>query len=154
MCRIWVNQNFTLDFNSVYIIRVIETGEPVVAYLAHPYEGGSWDEDKDADSNKHAQRNLMDSCTTMICIMDKYPNIAIINPLTNFESLADSIIPIRNIIAAEKRILAKVDVLILSGSFMQSAGCMTEFALAYHGYHIPVLVFDEYLHILQPVSRN
>lgn len=147
-------QQKTMEEKTGDIIRRIETGEPVVAYLAHPYEGGSWDEDKDADSNKHAQRNLMDSCTTMICIMDKYPNIAIINPLTNFESLADSIIPIRNIIASEKRILAKVDVLILSGSFMQSAGCMTEFALAYHGYHIPVLVFDEDLHILQPVSRN
>lgn len=140
-------QQKTMEEKTGDIIRRIETGEPVVAYLAHPYEGGNMNEKTFED---HKKNNFQHCTRIMKDISDKWRNVAIIHPLANFDPIAD-ILPVPEIMEMEKSILKKVDVLILSGDYHNSAGCMEEWTLAYYAYHIPCLRYDDDLRVLFPV---
>ena len=82
----------------------------VVIYLAHPF-GGSFE-------NQILARNLARSLTK------EYPEATFINPLDNFIYMDRR--SEEEILAAEKCILAKCDLLLLTGSWHKSRGCRSE----------------------------
>lgn len=88
----------------------------VMAYMAHPYGG-------------KAER-----------LADRHPYMAIINPLDNFRYLA--YFGERDILEREKQVLERCDVLIMTGDWEASPGCMGEASFAYN-HDIPILEPDE-----------
>lgn len=104
------------------MLRRIANREPVVAYMAHPYGGKA--------------ENIEKACDMAEKLADLHPRMAIINPLDNFRYLAYS--GERDILGREKQVLERCDVLIMTGDWKTSHGCMGEFSFAYnHG--IPII---------------
>lgn len=106
--------------------RSIANREPVVAYMAHPYGGKA--------------ENIEKACDMAEKLADLHPRMAIINPLDNFRHLA--YFGERDILAREKQVLERCDVLIMTGDWKASPGCMGEFSFAYN-HDIPIIEPDE-----------
>lgn len=108
------------------MLRRIANREPVVAYMAHPYGGKA--------------ENIEKACDMAEKLADLHPRMSIINPLDNFRYLA--YFGERDILAREKQVLERCDVLIMTGDWKASPGCMGEFSFAYH-HGIPIIEPDE-----------
>lgn len=108
------------------VLRRIANRLPVVAYMAHPYGGKA--------------ENIEKACDMAENLADLHPHMAIINPLDNFRYLA--YFGERDILAREKRVLERCDVLIMTGDWKASPGCMGEASFAY-AHNIPIIEPDE-----------
>lgn len=112
------------------MLRRIANREPVVAYMAHPYGGLD---------------NLFKARYMAKKLADLHPHMAIINPLDNFrylEYFGERDILEREKQVLEKQVLERCDVLIMTGDWRASPGCMGEFSFAYH-HGIPIIEPDE-----------
>jgi hypothetical protein len=89
-------------------------GLPFVAYMAHPY-GGDFG-------------NIVKARTMATKISEKYPDLVIVNPLDNFQFMRD--VDEVNVLQACSTLLAKCDILILTGDWHESVGCRTELEVA------------------------
>lgn len=114
------------DSTTAMMLRRIANREPVVAYMAHPYGG--------------KKVNIEKACDMAEKLADLHPHMAIINPLDNFRYLA--YFGERDILAREKQVLERCDVLIMTGDWKASPGCMGEFSFAYN-HDIPIIEPDE-----------
>ena len=102
----------------------------VVVYMAHPF-GGSFE-------NQILARNLARSLTK------EYPEATFINPIDNFIYMDRR--SEEEILAAERFILAKCELLLLTGRWRESRGCRSEKNYAEtRGIHIAQLNEDHTL---------
>lgn len=108
------------------MLRRIANREPVVAYMAHPYGGKA--------------ENIEKACNMAEKLAGRHPRMSIINPLDNFRHL--EYFGERDILEREKQVLERCDVLIMTGDWKTSPGCMGEFSFAYH-HGIPIIEPDE-----------
>lgn len=108
------------------MLRRIANREPVVAYMAHPYGGKA--------------ENIEKACNMAEKLAGRHPRMSIINPLDNFRHL--EYFGERDILAREKQVMERCDVLIMTGDWKKSPGCMEEFSFAYH-HGIPIIEPDE-----------
>ena len=111
-----------IDYCTDMMIRRIANREPVVAYMAHPYGGKA--------------ENIEKACDMVEKLADLHPRMAIINPLDNFRYVA--YFGERDILEWEKQVLEWCDVLIMTGDWKASPGCMGEFSFAY-AHNIPII---------------
>lgn len=63
-------------------------------------------------------------------IMKKYPNLTIISPLHNYSFLEGNYEKETEILKYDFRLLSRCDILILSGNWRNSKGCMSEYGYA------------------------
>lgn len=115
-----------IDYTTDMMLQRIANRLPVVAYMAHPYGGKA--------------ENIEKACDMAERLADRHPYMAIINPLDNFRYL--SYFGERDILEREKQVLERCDVLIVTGDWKASPGCMGEAAFAYN-HDIPILEPDE-----------
>lgn len=92
-----------------------------MAYLAHPYTS--------AFSDIKAF-NLMDAGNIAFKIMKKYLNLTIISPLHNYSFFEGKELKETEILKYDFRLLSRCDILILSGKWRLSCGCMSEYGYA------------------------
>lgn len=114
------------DSTTAMMLRRIANREPVVAYMAHPYGGKA--------------ENIEKACNMAEKLAGRHPRMSIINPLDNFRHL--EYFGERDILEREKQVLERCDVLIMTGDWRASPGCMGEFSFAYH-HGIPIIEPDE-----------
>lgn len=112
----------------------------VMAYMAHPFSG---DFENIRRSNDMAE-----------AILEKYPNIVLINPLTNFEYMRKR--SEGEILAACLRVVRKCDILLLTGHWRMSRGCWEELYTATWGMGMPAISLADDLtpHAVSVVSRG
>lgn len=89
-------------------------GLPFVAYMAHPY-GRNFD-------------NIVKARIMATKIIEKYPDLVIVNPLDNFQFMRG--VDEANVLQACSILLSKCDILILTGDWRESVGCRAELAVA------------------------
>ena len=92
-----------------------------MAYLAHPYAS--------AFSDIKAF-NLIDAGNIAFKIMRKYLNLTIISPLHNYSFFEGKELKETEILKYDFRLLSRCDILILSGNWRNSKGCMSEYGYA------------------------
>lgn len=92
-----------------------------MAYLAHPYAS--------AFSDTKAF-NLTDAENIAFKIMKKYLNLTIISPLHNYSFLEGKELKETEILKYDFRLLSRCDILVLSGNWRLSCGCMAEYGYA------------------------
>lgn len=114
------------DYTTDMMLQRIANRLPVVAYMAHPYGGKA--------------ENIEKACDMAERLADLHPYMAIINPLDNFRYLA--YFGERDILEREKQVLERCDVLIMTGNWKASPGCMGEASFAYN-HDIPIIEPDE-----------
>lgn len=114
------------DSTTAMMLRRIANRLPVVAYMAHPYGGKA--------------ENIEKACDMAEKLADLHPRMAIINPLDNFRYLA--YFGERDILTREKQVLERCDVLIMTGDWTASPGCMGEASFAY-AHNIPIIEPDK-----------
>lgn len=96
-----------------------------MAYLAHPY----------APLNRRAEifvgaikaENVEEAGDIALKIMKKYLNLTIISPLHNYSFLEGNYEKETEILKYDFRLLSRCDILILSGNWRNSKGCMSEY---------------------------
>lgn len=99
-----------------------------MAYLAHPY----------APLNRRAEifveaikaENVEEAGDIALKIMKKYPNLTIISPLHAYSFLEGKDMEETEILWYDFRLLNNCTLLILSGYWRQSRGCMAEYGYA------------------------
>lgn len=99
----------------------LSTLECGMAYLAHPYAS--------AFSDIKAF-NLIDAGNIAFKIMKKYLNLTIISPLHNYSFFEGKELKETEILKHDFRLLSRCDILILSGNWRLSCGCMAEYGYA------------------------
>lgn len=114
------------DSTTDMMLQRIANRLPVVAYMAHPYGGKA--------------ENIEKACDMAENLADLHPHMAIINPLDNFRYLA--YFGEMDILAREKQVLERCDVLIMTGDWKASPGCMGEASFAY-AHNIPIIEPDK-----------
>ncbi|WP_302154882.1 DUF4406 domain-containing protein [uncultured Dialister sp.] len=114
------------DSTTAMMLRRIANRHPVVAYMAHPYGG--------------KKENIEKACDMAEKLADLHPHMSIINPLDNFRYL--EYFGERDILAREKQVLERCDVLIMTGDWRTSPGCMGEASFAY-AHNIPIIEPDK-----------
>lgn len=92
-----------------------------MAYLAHPYASAF------PDINAF---NLIDAGNIAFKIMRKYLNLTIISPLHNYSFFEGKELKETEILKYDFRLLSRCDILILSGKWRLSCGCMSEYGYA------------------------
>lgn len=120
-----MKENEMDDFDYIVLQRIANR-HPVVAYMAHPYGGKA--------------ENIEKACDMAEKLADLHPRMAIINPLDNFRYLA--YFGERDILEREKQVLERCDVLIMTGDWRTSPGCMGEASFAY-AHNIPIIEPDK-----------
>lgn len=120
-----MKENGTDDCTYMMLQRIANR-HPVVAYMAHPYGGKA--------------ENIEKACDMAEKLADLHPRMAIINPLDNFRYLA--YFGERDILEREKQVLERCDVLIMTGDWKASPGCMGEASFAY-AHNIPIIEPDK-----------
>lgn len=115
-----------IDDCTYMMLQRIANRLPVVAYMAHPYGGKA--------------ENIEKACDMAEKLADLHPHMAIINPLDNFRYLA--YFGERDILEREKQVLERCDVLIMTGDWKASPGCMGEASFAY-AHNIPIIEPDK-----------
>lgn len=99
-----------------------------MAYLAHLY----------APLNRRAEifveaikaENVEEAGDIALKIMKKYLNLTIISPLHNYSFLERNYEKETEILKYDFRLLSRCDILILSGNWRNSKGCMSEYGYA------------------------
>lgn len=99
-----------------------------MAYLAHPY----------SPLNRRAEifveaikaENVEEAGDIALKIMKKYLNLTIISPLHNYSFLEGNYEKETEILKYDFRLLSRCDILILSGNWRNSKGCMSEYGYA------------------------
>ena len=99
----------------------LPTMECGMAYLAHPYASAF------PDINAF---NLMDAGNIAFKIMKKYLNLTIISPLHNYSFFEGKELKETEILKYDFRLLNNCTLLILSGHWRHSRGCMAEYGYA------------------------
>lgn len=94
-----------------------------MAYLAHPYS-------PTPNSLATKEFNLMDTGNIAFKIMRKYPNLTIISPLHAYSFFEGKELKETEILKYDFRLLSRCDILILSGKWRLSCGCMSEYGYA------------------------
>jgi hypothetical protein len=99
-----------------------------MAYLAHPY----------SPLNRRAEifveaikaENVEGAGNMAYEIMQKYTNLTIISPLHAYSFLEGKELKETEILKYDFRLLSRCDILILSGNWRNSKGCMAEYGYA------------------------
>lgn len=112
------------DYYTDMMIRRIADCEPVVAYMAHPYEM--------KEVNLYKSRDMAKKLAVL------HPYMAIITPLDNFRCLIRE----SDILKRSKQVLKRCDALIMTGDWKASPLCMVEVSFAYNR-GIPIIEPDE-----------
>lgn len=94
-----------------------------MAYLAHPYAPTQ-------NSLATKEFNLMDTGNIAYNIMLDYPNLTIISPLHVYSFFEGKGMEETDILRYDFRLLNNCTLLILSGYWRQSKGCMSEYGYA------------------------
>ena len=94
-----------------------------MAYLAHPYS-------PTPNSLATKEFNLMDTGNIAYNIMLKYPNLTIISPLHTYSFFEGKGMEETDILRYDFRLLNNCTLLILSGHWRHSRGCMAEYGYA------------------------
>lgn len=102
-------------------INSLPTMECGMAYLAHPYASAF------PDINAF---NLIDAGNIAFKIIMKYLNLTIISPLHNYSFFEGKELKETEILKYDFRLLSRCDILILSGKWRLSCGCMSEYGYA------------------------
>ena len=113
------------------IMRKLEAGRPLVAYMAHPYSNSP-------ESNK------TDARMAMAELHHRFPYVAIINPLDNFQAIDGE--EDEAILFLCKQIIRRCDLVVFAGdraAIADSRGCAEEFAIARYAHGIPCFHFDK-----------
>ena len=106
----------------------LPTMECGMAYLAHPY----------APLNRRAEifveaikaENVEEAGDIAYKIMSKYPNLMVLSPLHAYSFLEGKDLEETDILRYDFRLLNNCPLLILSGYWRQSRGCMAEYGYA------------------------
>lgn len=96
-----------------------------MAYLAHPYAPIAKSLKVFAGEIKEA--NVEETGDIAYEIMKKYPNLTIISPLHAYSFLDSKNLTETEILYYDFRLLSRCDMLILSGDWRHSLGCMSEY---------------------------
>ena len=97
-----------------------------MAYLAHPYSSPVV-----STGQYHSpQLNRGKAGEIAFVLMKKYPNLTIISPLHAYSFLDSKNLTETEILYYDFRLLSRCDILILSGNWRNSKGCMAEYGYA------------------------
>lgn len=106
----------------------LPTMECGMAYLAHPYAPIKLETQTYFKEVK--ENNLKDAGDIAYDIMLKYPNLTIISPLHVYSFFEGKGMEETDILRYDFRLLNNCTLLILSGDWRQSRGCMAEYGYA------------------------
>lgn len=96
-----------------------------MAYLAHPYSPII--ENLKVFTGEIKESNVEETGDIAYKIMSKYPNLTILSPLHAYSFLEGKKIKETEILKYDFRLLNNCTLLILSGLWRQSKGCMSEY---------------------------
>lgn len=99
-----------------------------MAYLAHPY--APIVENLKVFTGEIKESNVEETGDIAFKIMKKYPNLTIISPLHAYSFLEGNYEKETEILKYDFRLLSRCDILILSGNWRNSKGCMSEYGYA------------------------
>lgn len=99
-----------------------------MAYLAHPYAPLNMRAEIFVEAIK--AENVEEAGDIALKIMKKYLNLTIISPLHNYSFLEGNYEKETEILKYDFRLLSRCDILILSGNWRNSKGCMSEYGYA------------------------
>ena len=99
-----------------------------MAYLAHPYSPIV--ENLKVFTGEIKESNVEETGDIALKIMKKYLNLTIISPLHNYSFLEGNYEKETEILKYDFRLLSRCDILILSGNWRNSKGCMSEYGYA------------------------
>ena len=97
-----------------------------MAYLAHPYTSTS----HSPGQYTSPQLNREDTGKITWRLMRRYTNLTIISPLHAYSFLDSKNLTETEILYYDFRLLSRCDMLILSGDWRHSLGCMSEYGYA------------------------
>lgn len=106
----------------------LPTMECGMAYLAHPY--APIVENLKVFTGEIKESNVEETGDIAFKIMKKYPNLTIISPLHAYSFLEGKDMEETEILWYDFRLLNNCTLLILSGYWRQSRGCMSEYGYA------------------------
>lgn len=106
----------------------LPTMECGMAYLAHPYSPIV--ENLKVFAGEIKEANAEETGDIAYEIMKKYPNLTIISPLHAYSFLEGKDLEETEILRYDFRLLSRCDILILSGNWRLSCGCMSEYGYA------------------------
>lgn len=106
-----------------------------MAYLAHPYApyapvAKSSKVFAKVFAGEIKEANVEETGDIAYEIMKKYPNLTIISPLHAYSFFEGKELKETEILKYDFRLLSRCDILILSGNWRQSRGCMAEYGYA------------------------
>lgn len=99
-----------------------------MAYLAHPYSPIV--ENLKVFTGEIKESNVEETGDIAYKIMSKYPNLTVLSPLHAYSFLEDKGLEETEILKYDFRLLSRCDMLILSGHWQHSRGCMSEYGYA------------------------
>lgn len=106
----------------------LPTLECGMAYLAHPYSPIV--ENLKVFTGKIKESNVEETGDIAYKIMSKYPNLTVLSPLHAYSFLEGKDLEETDILRYDFRLLNNCPLLILSGYWRQSKGCMSEYGYA------------------------
>lgn len=99
-----------------------------MAYLAHPYSPIV--ENLKVFTGEIKESNVEETGDIAYKIMSKYPNLTVLSPLHACSFLEEKGLEETEILEYDFRLLSRCDMLILSGHWQHSRGCMSEYGYA------------------------
>ena len=99
-----------------------------MAYLAHPY--APIVENLKVFTGEIKESNVEETGDIAYKIMSKYPNLTVLSPLHAYSFLEGKDLEETDILRYDFRLLNNCTLLILSGYWRQSKGCMSEYGYA------------------------
>lgn len=99
-----------------------------MAYLAHPYSPIV--ENLKVFTGEIKESNVEETGDIAYKIMSKYPNLTVLSPLHAYSFLEGKDLEETDILRYDFRLLNNCTLLILSGYWRQSRGCMAEYGYA------------------------
>lgn len=99
-----------------------------MGYLAHPYSPII--ENLKVFTGEIKESNVEETGDIAYEIMSKYPNLTVLSPLHAYSFLEDKGLEEAEILEYDFRLLSRCDMLILSGYWQHSRGCMSEYGYA------------------------
>lgn len=99
-----------------------------MAYLAHPYS--TIVENLKVFTGEIKESNVEETGDIAYKIMSKYPNLTVLSPLHAYSFLEGKDMEETEILRYDFRLLNNCTLLILSGYWRQSRGCMAEYGYA------------------------
>ena len=106
----------------------LPTMECGMAYLAHPY--APIVENLKVFAGEIKESNAEETGDIAYEIMSKYPNLTVLSPLLAYSFLEGKDLEETDILRYDFRLLNNCTLLILSGYWRQSRGCMAEYGYA------------------------